>query len=180
MLPTGHIAGGFLTGAALLQILKPDLPQTEMNQLLFWAMFWGFAPDLDEFWFFFKNRSLLVAPAGVKTNHHYYFSHAPVLWLAGGLLIYFFVSADFWKAFGLLVWLGSWSHFVLDSVENGIMWLWPFNNRLYGLKNRGEKFVIAEKNFFKHSFKFLELYSKRISFYLEILIILTALIIYLK
>jgi hypothetical protein len=62
------------------------------------------------------------------------------------------------------------------------MWLWPFNNKLYALKGGGVKpFVIEEKNFFKHSLKFLKLYAtKSVSFYLEVIIIIFAVIIYFR
>jgi|SRR3989344_2383840 len=182
MLPTGHIAAGYLTAYAAIKILKPDLDQHQVNQLLMMGAFWGFAPDIDEFWFFFKNKSLLVNPVGVKKYHHDYFTHAPVVWLVAGLAVYLVSSSDYTKFFGLVLWLASWSHFLLDSIEYGIMWLWPLSNKLYALKGGGEKpFVIEEKNFFKHSLKFVYLYATTsISFYLEVLIIIASLIVFFK
>lgn len=179
MLPSGHVAAGYLTGLALLKITNPDLPPAQISQLLYWAAFFGFAPDLDEFWFFFKNKAFLVSP-DVEKHHRQYPSHAPVLWLAAGLLIYFFASSDYVKFIGLLLWLGSFSHFLLDSIEHGIMWLWPFSTKLFAVKNPGQKFSIAEKGFIKHSLQFLQFYTTRLSFYLELLIIIFALIIFIR
>ncbi len=182
MLPPGHIAAGYLTAYALIKIVRPDISPGEINQLLYWGMFFGFAPDLDKFWFFFKNRSLLVVPAGVKKYHRNYFTHAPVLWLAVGLGIFLFAQTGYLKLLGLVLWLGAWSHFILDSLEYGVIWLWPISDKLFAFKSAGVKlFVTEDKNFFTHSFKFLHAYAtKSITFYCEIIIILIALIIYLK
>ena len=61
MLPTGHIAAGFLTAHALIKILKPDLDASQVNQLLAFGAFWGFAPDLDVFYSFARQKNLLVS-----------------------------------------------------------------------------------------------------------------------
>lgn len=180
MLPTGHIAGGYLTVHALIKVFKPELDNHQLNQLLLAGVFFGFAPDVDEFWFFLKNKSWLVAPDGAEKHHRTYFTHAPLVWLITGLAIYVVGPTEFLRWLGLVVWLAAWSHFVLDSFEYGVMWLWPVSHRLYAFKNAGrDPLVIKEKNFFKHSLKFLWGYTKRISFYLEILIILAAISIYL-
>lgn len=179
MLPTGHIAAGFLTAHALIKILKPDFDANQINQLLALGAFWGFAPDLDVFYSFARQGNLLVSHKDTPV-HHKFFSHAPMAWLVPGLLIYFLGASDYAKMFGLVFWLGTWSHFVLDSVEYGIMWLWPINNKIYALSHRGQNFRIDEKNFFRHSIQFLFYYSKRVSFYLEVLIIILALIVYFK
>ena len=178
MLPTGHIAAGFLTAFGVIKILKPDLGPHQVNQLCMMGAFWGFAPDLDVFYSFAKQKSLLVSHSGTPIHRKFFF-HAPMVWLILGLSIFLFGSSVYLKTFGLIVWLASWSHFVLDSIEYGIMWLWPWKRKIYALWRAGEAWRIEEKNFFKHSFKFLYFYSKRISFYLEIVIILSALIILL-
>jgi membrane-bound metal-dependent hydrolase YbcI (DUF457 family) len=179
MLPPGHIAAGYLTGYALLKFAKPALDSQQQTQLLWWSAFFGFAPDIDVFFVFFSTHSLLVA-GDKDVNHRKYFSHAPVLWLLAGLLIYFFAPSTYLKYIGLLLWLASWSHFLLDSIEHGVMWLWPFSKKVFAIKNQGERTLIPEKNFFKHSLQFLKFYTTRVSFYLEVLIIAAALIIYFK
>lgn len=179
MLPTGHVAAGYLTGVALLKLSNPALPPEQMTQLLWWAIFFGFAPDIDVFYFFIKNKTMLVG--GKEANqdiHRKYGSHAPIWWLVSGLLIFFLSPSVYWKFVGLLLWLGSWSHFLLDSIEYGITWLSPFNKKLYAIKNREYKMVLEERNFIKHVFKYLKLYSTRLTFYLEVIIIISALTIY--
>ena len=179
MLPPGHIAAGFLTAKVLLEVTHPALSQAQQNQLLLWGMLFGFAPDLDFFYAFFKTKSLLIV--GEKdVTHRKFWSHAPILWLIAGLLIYFLSGSEYWKLVGLLVWLGSWSHFALDSIEYGIMWLWPLDKKVYAFKNREVRLVIPEKNVFKHSWQFLKIYSTTVTFYLELIIILSAIFIYLK
>src|SRR5437762_3439625 len=121
MLPTGHIAAGFLTAEVLLNFTHQNFSHSEVTQLLWWGVFWGFAPDLDVFYFFIKHKTLLVASGTSSSDPHRKFaSHAPIYWLIAGLLVYFFSASEYWKFVGLLLWLGSWSHFLLDSVEYGI------------------------------------------------------------
>jgi membrane-bound metal-dependent hydrolase YbcI (DUF457 family) len=178
MLPTGHIVAGYLTAFGLIKVIRPEFSQAEINQLYMWGMFWGFAPDLDVFYYFLKNKNFLVSgQEALKGSHRKYYSHAPILWLIAGLSVYFLAGSVYVKMVGLLIWLGSWSHFLLDSIDYGIMWLWPFSSKVYALRNREVKFVIQERNFFKHSFKFLQAYSKFWTFYFEILIILLGILV---
>ncbi|HYV33822.1 MAG TPA: metal-dependent hydrolase [Candidatus Limnocylindria bacterium] len=177
MLPPGHIAAGYLTGYALLKFAHPNISPAEAQQLLLWTTFFGFAPDLDSFYAFYKQGSMRAA-ANPNVNHRKFLSHAPVLWLIAGLLIYFFAPSVYIKYIGLALWLGSWSHFLLDSIEYGIMWFWPFSNKVYALKNREISYRLDEKNFFKHNWQVVVLYSKHLSFYLEILVVLSALIVF--
>jgi hypothetical protein len=179
MLPSGHVAAGFLTGVVLLKFSHTIFLPSEVNSLLWLSVFFGFAPDIDVFFVFFKTSSLLVC-GDEKVNHRKYFTHAPILWLIAGLAVYFLADSEFYKHVGLIIWLASWSHFILDSIEHGVMWLWPLSNKVFALKSTGQRHVISEKNFFKHTWEFLKFYTTRLSFYLEVLIILIALIIYFK
>ncbi len=179
MLPTGHLAAGLLTTQALLKIVKPEVSAFEAQQLLWWGIFWSFAPDLDTFWAFFKAKSFYY---NKKDNsvHRQFYTHIPILWLVTGLLIFFLSSSIYWKTFGLTLWLGSWSHFLLDSLEYGVMWLWPINKELWALKNRGIKVQINSSSFLSYWTTFLKFYITRLTFYFEILIIFLALILNLK
>ena len=172
MLPPGHIAAGFLAAKVLLHYSHQNFTSHQITQLLWWGAFFGFSPDLDVFYFFIRNKTLLVAgKESSNDSHRSYISHAPILWLVAGLLIYFLAATPYVKFIGLLLWLGSWSHFLLDSIEYGIMWLWPLSNRIYALKNREVKAVVEEKGFVAHIWGFLKLYSVRVTFYVEILIL---------
>lgn len=177
MLPPGHIAAGYLVGSALLKFANPALDQHQQFSILGWSMFWAFAPDLDVFYYFLKNRTMLIA-GNTPANHRRYLTHVPVLWLVAGLLVCFLAPSL--KYFSLSLILGSFSHFFLDSIDYGIMWLWPFSSKVYALKNREVKFTIEEKSFLPHIWHFLKLYSKTLTFFCEILILLLAVIVYLN
>ena len=178
MLPPGHIAAGFLTAEVLLHVVHPQLSSIQQNQLLWWGMFFGFAPDLDTFIAFAKEKAFIIT--NPKNSHRKIFTHAPLLWMLAGLALMLFAGSLYWKWVGLLLWAGSWSHFFLDTIQYGIMWLWPFSSRIYAFTDKELNFNIKEHGFFGYWLKFLKSYSKQISFYLEVLIILTALIIYFK
>jgi membrane-bound metal-dependent hydrolase YbcI (DUF457 family) len=137
-------------------------------------MFFSFAPDLDSFWSFAKEKSFIVRNPK-KNNHRHFISHAPVLWMLAGLIIYFFCQSEYFRMLGLLLWLCSWSHFLLDSIEYGIMWLWPFNEEKWALKDRGVEKNIAGEGFFGYWINYLKFYVTRWTFYAEIIILISAL-----
>ncbi len=176
MLPTGHVAAGYMTAYALIRVTNPHLPPEQLDQLLWWGMFFGFAPDIDVFWFFIKTKGLLVSP-NVNISHRFYISHAPIVWLVAGVTVAAFSASEYWRSVGLLMWLGTWSHFLLDSIESGVMWLWP-KQKVYALWNVGKKFHIEEKRFFRHSLLFLKKYSTQPTFYAELVVLAAACIIY--
>ncbi len=178
MLPPGHIAAGFLTAKALLRYNHRSLTIHQQSMLLFWGALFGFSPDLDTFVSFAREKAFVVKNR--QNNHRKFVSHAPILWLFAGLLIYFLAKTAYVKDIGLLLWLASWSHFILDSIDYGIMWLWPFSKKVYALRNREVNFKIADKTFLGYWFEFLKYYSKTWTFYTEILILALSLIIYFK
>lgn len=171
MLPPGHAAGGYLTAKALLKFLPYKFTVRQVHQLIGWGIFFGVIPDIDIIYSFLSDRTYQIE----KVDHRRNITHAPVLWLIAGLIIYFSAASPFYKTFGLLVWLGTWSHFLLDSFEfGGVMWLWPLNTKRFGLlpdkheqADKGKNFLEYLKNFFKY-------YSKHLIFYLEIILIIYA------
>jgi membrane-bound metal-dependent hydrolase YbcI (DUF457 family) len=181
MLPPGHIAAGYLTAQALLHITHQSLTAHQQTQLLWWGMLFGFIPDMDTFIVFAREKAWFVK--NQDNDHHKFITHAPVIWLVMGLIVTVIAPNVYWKDVGLLLWLGSWSHFLLDSVQYGTMWLWPFSNKLYAFKDRAVVYikVDASKNsFLGFWWSFVRSYSKSLAFYLEILIIISAIIIYIK
>ncbi len=176
MLPPGHIAAGYLTAEALLKISHFNLSLPEQTKLIWWGTFFSFAPDLDTFVVFILSKSWWKQ----KLNHRKLYSHIPILWFFAGFLLFCFSSTNYGRCLGLLLWLCSWSHFLLDSIELGVMWLWPFNLELWALKDRGVEIPIEGKGFLEYWINFLKFYFRSWTFYCEILIILTALIIYFK
>lgn len=180
MLPPGHVAGGYLTAYALIKLTHPALDQQHIDSLLLTGAFLGFAPDLDSFYAFYKVKSFTIQ--NNQVNHRGFLSHTPFVWLIAGLLIYFLSSNEFIKYIGLLVWLGPWSHFALDSFSHGVKWLWPLNDKFYALQDPGKSKGLEQKGFTQYWFKFLFNYThkRKSTFIAEVLIILTALIIFFK
>jgi len=177
MLPPGHIAAGFLTAKALLYFAHPALTAAQQTHLLWWGIFFGLAPDLDNFVAFAKVKAWWYKPGVDNTIHRKFYTHLPILWLIAGLLTYFCAQSPYYKTFGLLVWLGSWSHLFLDSIDYGIMWLWPFNKEIWAINNRGVEVKIPAKSFFSYWFNFLKFYIASWTFSVEIALLILALFV---
>ena len=180
MLPSGHIAAGYLAAYGALHLIKPELASGQFAQLLFWGAFFGFCPDLDMFYAFSKAKSFTLPRKEI--NHRSYLTHRPLFWLGVGGLIFIpavIYASAFWQMFALMVWLGTWSHFVLDSFKVGIQWLWPIKNNFYAFLTPGEREEGPKTSFFRYWAWFLNYYARenRRTFLLEILILLTAAIV---
>jgi membrane-bound metal-dependent hydrolase YbcI (DUF457 family) len=178
MLPPGHIAAGFLTAKALLHFSHANFTPVQQAQLVWWGMLFGFIPDIDTFIAFAKEKAFMVKDQ--KNNHRKQFTHAPVLWLLAGLVVILFAPNLYWRYVGILLWLGSWSHFLLDTIQYGIMWLWPLSKQVYAIKDREQDFHIEQNTFFGFWWTFVKYYAKTLSFFLEVIIIVSAFIVYFK
>jgi hypothetical protein len=178
MLPSGHIAAGYLVAQGALHLLKPELLPGQYNQLLFWGAFFGFCPDLDMFYAFYKAKGFTLPRREI--NHRAYLTHRPMFWLAVAAVVYLAAPNPFWQMFALLIWLGTWSHFLLDSFKVGVQWLWPLTNRYFATLTPGVKENGPKTSFFKFWFWFLANYPKNnpVTFYLEVLILLTAAVVF--
>lgn len=179
MLPPGHIAAGYLTAYGLVKLIQPEIDPSAVRDMYLWGMFWGFAPDLDNFFAFWKMKSWWYKGGSDSGMHRKFYSHVPVLWLLAGVILYFLVSSAYWKMVVVLLVLGSFSHFVLDSIEFGVKWLWPFSDKLVALVNPGVKKDIQANGFFSYWLTFLSYYKSRPTFFLEIIILISAVLIFL-
>lgn len=182
MLPPGHIAAGYLATYSLLKLTGHNFDVQQINQLLFWGMFFGFVPDLDMFVAFAKIKGFSIKMD--KFDHRKFVTHAPLIWLAAGLAVYFPTENLFTKFVGFIILAGAGSHLFLDTLQYGIMWLWPFSNRLYAFKDREKKITqpsADKRGFFAYWLEFLWLYmtKAKLSFYLESLIIIIALLVFI-
>jgi membrane-bound metal-dependent hydrolase YbcI (DUF457 family) len=176
MLPPGHVAAGFLTAKALLNIAQPELPQHQLTELIWWGMFFSFAPDLDNFVAYAKIKSWWYKRGMDGSMHRQFYSHVPLIWLIPSLIIYFVAESEYVKYVGLMMLVGSFSHFILDSIEFGVPWLWPFNKEVWALKDRGVRRSIEANGFFEYWWKMVWAYTKRWTFYAEIIILIITLI----
>jgi hypothetical protein len=182
MLPSGHIAAGYLVTRGFLAWTHPALSVLEQDHLIWWGMFFSFAPDLDTFAVFAKAKRFISTG---NINHRKFFSHAPILWMLLGLLISFggwLGHSLFWEYAGIVAWLGSWSHFVLDTIQSGVMWLWPFRKHQIALKDAGLSGDLPADDFIPYWINFMKFYATEgtLSFSLEIVTILVALVVFFR
>jgi hypothetical protein len=180
MLPPGHIAGGFLVAEALLKIAKPDLAPFQINQLLWWGVFFGFAPDFDNFAAFTKVKAWWYKKGVDNTIHRRFYTHIPILWLIAGLSVYFVAQSEFVKMIGIMVWLGSWTHFALDSIDYGVMWLWPWSKKVQAVHQPGKMEDIKASSFFEYWWNFLRIYVTLPTFYVELVLVAVSIVLIFK
>jgi len=113
---TAHIPSGY----CLARLVSRPVPLL-MPAALVGAVF----PDFDLLFFYFvDNRAI---------HHHRYWVHVPAFWavvaaLATPVLTRLGYGRTGAVSFGAIV-----THLVLDSLNGGIMWLYPFDETLYRL-----------------------------------------------
>lgn len=140
MILPGHIGAGYLIGYAVLEAARSyvavsggPITTAQVKAILIIAAALGSAPDVDGLLHLLRNRT--VSPDGLIA-HRSYPTHAPLPWLVLGLSVWIvgrIVSSPFTCVSGLLIWLCPWSHLALDSLEGGVVWLWPFSDRRYAV-----------------------------------------------
>lgn len=178
MLPPGHIAAGYLVAQAVIYIANPPFSPHELNQLKILGAFSAFAPDLDMVCVFWREKGF--RHTGEHFDHRQYITHTPFIWLFAGAAVALLGNTIFWFYAGLMIWLGSWSHLLLDSGYMGVRWLYPFRNTFFALKSQGVTFINKNTGFFNHWWHEITLYyqTNRYTFYAETLLICSALIIF--
>jgi hypothetical protein len=162
MLPFGHLAAGYLLSEGYLTLVRPAVSSSEAPRLAALGVFSSFAPDLDMFVAFYKEKKFIHT--GAKKDHRFYLSHAPLLWLVFGLTVALMGRNVFWHHAGALIIIGSWSHFLLDSTDVGVRWLYPFNQRFFALKNPGQPEINNVRGFWPHWVNLLKMYWRRTPF----------------
>jgi hypothetical protein len=174
MLFPGHAAVGYLATRGVLSFAT-GLSPAEVHHLALWGMFWGVIPDIDVLIPF---AFLRTAKLRTEMSHRRIFTHTPIFWLVLSLAAYF-IFHDFYFALVMLV--GSWSHFLADSIEYGIMWLWPFSKRQFALRRIPDKDEYLEGstvNFYWQMFK--NVYTRNITFWIELVMILKVAVLLLQ
>jgi len=129
MVLPGHIAGGYLAAEAILLLAHPALPASQLTALLIIGTLAGEAPDIDLIWFYLEHR--FNKTVNVE-GHRDYVTHAPLVWVIISLIIAVIGMAAhsvFTEYIGWMILAGSMSHFILDSIEYGVTWLWPLTNK---------------------------------------------------
>jgi len=178
MILPGHLALGYLVTYGLLKLFHLEFSVADTNFILLFGTIFGAIVDLDFLSYFLKNRTLKMRN---DISHRDQISHAPLLWLIIGLLIFFFADDVFTKVIGLTVWISTWSHFAFDSFEHGIMWRYPFSKKRYNLW--GDKPFIARKKegligyYYRFFFHY---YPTRKTFWIELLVVVVFLLVWFK
>jgi len=176
MLLLGHLALGYLVTYGLLKLFNFGFSVADTNFILALGTIFGAIVDLDFFSYFIKNKTLRLRK---DVSHRDQITHAPLLWLIVGLIVFFFGSDIFSRVVGLTIWISSWSHFAFDTFEHGVMWQYPFSRKKYNLL--GDKPFIPKKGegLTEHYRRFFfEFYPRRKTFWIEIVVIILFLIVY--
>jgi len=177
MLPPGHIAGGYLAARAFLSVVRPDLSDHQISTLVWIGVFFAFAPDLDMFVSFFRQGAMRLGEQ--ERNHRYLVTHTPIFWLAAGFFAALLLPKPYGWYAGMMVFIGAGSHLLLDSIQFGIRWLYPFTNHVFALRDREVEFHLPPKRFFPHWVEMVNMYMRRftLTFVCEICVIAAAIIV---
>ena len=179
MVLPGHLAGGYLATTALLAVFHPDFSTNQTNMLLILGTLAGDFPDVDLFFFNLKYRH---HEADRNDSHRNYITHIPLFWLALSFLIViigFMFNSTFTEYIGWIILIGTWSHFILDSIEYGIRWFAPISNKRIAIKlDVKEKPTSDRPGSLIQYFHFLiQTYWKTLTFWLEIIVTIVAICI---
>lgn len=172
MVLPGHLAAGYITTFFTITTLGYSFTPTEQTLLLSIGTLLGDAPDLDVFFNFLKNKSIKVFSL---KGHRDHITHIPLLWLLIGAMVWLTSSSDFYKTFGILLWLCPWSHLLCDSIftDTGVRWFAPFTQKSVMIfKKNNEDFPTNWKNLFHK-------YTQNPLFYIEFSLTILALTIFL-
>ncbi len=176
MLWFGHLALGYLVTKTILALTPAQFSMPEIRILMTLGMIAALLPDIDLIPFFIKHRS---AKLQKNESHRRIWSHAPLLWIAVLLLILSMTDSPFAFTACLVFLAGSLTHFLADSIEDGVFWLWPFSNIKWYLHKAKEIEFSSQKTSVVCYYKRLltHIYIKNWTFWIESVIILLALVV---
>ncbi|GEM_PF-1747533 len=129
-----HLPAGYLLAQPFLSTAWKKFTCKQQYSLLAITAFSAIAPDLDFLYFYWVSS---------ETFHRRYFSHSPFFYLQ--FLIVFFIigrlkKSKFLQWIGGSIFLGAViGHLLLDSINSGVMWLYPFSDYLFGLRGIHDK-----------------------------------------
>lgn len=113
-----HLPAGYVLARAL---------GAQRGPVLIAALIGSVLPDADMIWFHLVDDRAI--------HHHRYWVHIPGFWLLVAVVA---LPALRWLwppalRPAIVFCLAIGIHLILDSVGGGILWLWPFDDRLYSL-----------------------------------------------
>lgn len=185
MVLPGHLAGGYITTSIILNFVSIPLTSADLAVIYTVGILSGEIPDIDLLLFYLeKNKNKHKH----RQTHRDFITHIPLFWFVFCLTIFFIgflITSKFIMLLSAVILAGTFSHFILDSLEYGIQWFKPFSKRRYCL------FAIKEIEAFERqsqhdnikigSLRFYwnyvtKIYIKQVSFYAELLVVAIALI----
>lgn len=179
MLIFGHAAAGYLITYFLIEIFHTTLlTSSQIDMLFVIGIITAILPDLDIFFMFIKYKSIKLQR---NDSHRKNILHTLPFWILISMLIFVTTPTFFGLYISLVVFFGALTHLLGDSITYGIMWLWPFNNKLYSIyKIEIEKINMGQSNASYYWKFFTQIYIKNLTFYLELILVVIALIVYFK
>lgn len=115
---TAHLPSGYILARGLRRRLPWQSPW-----LMPAALIGAVLPDLDMLWFQFIDHG--------RWHHHRYWPHIPLVWLVIALVSLPFLTHG--RATALVFFAAIFLHLMLDTISGGILWAWPFSDRLFSL-----------------------------------------------
>jgi hypothetical protein len=123
----GHLSAGYITSKLLFKEFKHQAVFSKA--FMFWGMFGSIAPDFDILYYYTTKHTLI--------NHHQYFTHFPIFWLALLLISLFWLRLHHHRsqnpASAFIFTFNGFIHTVLDTVTGDILWLAPFLSKPFSL-----------------------------------------------
>lgn len=190
MVLPGHLAGGYLATTALISLTGWSFSINELNTLYIIGALAGEIPDIDLFAFYFENKFKTQSKEenGDKSHtHRKYFTHTPLFWIIASLsisILGMLFSSIFTFAIGLVILVGTMSHFILDSIDYGITWLKPFSQKRFSIfpmetiVKHSPNEIVGSLSYYWNYLK--STYLKQATFYAEFLITVIALYFLIK
>jgi len=184
MVLPGHLSGGYLATGAVLSLFSLPLSSAEINALYIIGTIAGEIPDIDLFAFYFEKKK---DSHSSNDTHREYLTHTPFFWLIFSSIISLFgliFSSSFVMILGLIVFVGTISHFILDSIDYGIVWFSPFYKKRFAIfemkpiEVKSENEVIGSLSYYWNYLQ--SAYLKQVTFYAEVLITIIAIFVLLN
>ncbi len=178
MVLPGHLAGGYLASSAILLLSNNLLTNPEMVSLLMIGTIAGELPDIDLFLFSKEEHDQIKKHKKMSVcNHREYITHAPVFWLILCSIVVlsgYIFDNHFAQMLGQIILAGTCSHLLLDSIDDGVMWLWPYSKKRYAIFKASTETHVRIHSL-KYYWKFITTqYPKYWTFYVEIFISIIA------
>jgi hypothetical protein len=189
MVLPGHLAGGYIATSLVLSLSTTPFSHNELTILYFIGILAGEIPDIDLLIFYLEKKYFKNSK---RQTHREYVTHLPIFWLSLCTAIFLYgysIDSAFAMTISLILLAGTFSHFILDSIDFGIQWFKPFSYKkicLFELKEvEGFEKQATRNNVRIGSIHFYwnylkTAYIRQVTFYAEILVVLVAIYIFFK